>query len=82
MVTNAGDTPYQPPDLHGVCALQGRTLIAAGRTAAPADNLSKPLQAIFHALRHIAAENLNELLKNVFGLHGAVPTTGRLASQC
>ena len=36
---------------------------------------------VFHALRHVASENLNELVKDLFGLHGTVPTTGRLPTQ-
>lgn len=39
------------------------------------------MRAVFHALRHIAAENLNELVKDTFGLHGAVPTTGWWATR-
>ena len=38
--------------------------------------------AVFHALRHVAAENRNALVKDLFDLHGTVPTTGFLATQC
>ncbi len=76
-----GDTHYQMPALHDHCALHGRTLIASHWTAAPEPDPGTPVRALFHALRHVAAENLNELVKDVFGLHGAVPTTGLLATR-
>ena len=76
-----GDTAYQTADLHDYCAIDDRTLIAPRRTAAPADDPGKPVRAVFHALGHVAAENLNELVKDGFGLHGAVPTTGHLATS-
>jgi hypothetical protein len=76
-----GDTAYRTADLHAECDLDGRTLITPRRTLAPATDPGKPVRALFHALRHVAAENLNELVKDCFGLHGTVPTTGRLATQ-
>ncbi len=76
-----GDTAYQTADLHDHCDLHGRTLLASRRTSAPADDPGKPVRAVFHALRHVAAENLNELVKDCFGLHGTVPTTGHLATS-
>ena len=76
-----GDTAYQTPTLHAECDLDGRTLVAPRWTAAPADDPGKPVRAVLHMLRHVAAENLNELVKDLFGLHGTVPTTGRLATQ-
>lgn len=76
-----GDTAYQTADLHAECRLDGRTLVAPRRTPAPVPDPGKPVRALFHALRHIAAENLNELIKDCFGLHGTVPTTGRLATE-
>lgn len=76
-----GDTHYQMADLHDRCDLHARTLIATHWTPAPATDPGKPVRAIFHALRHVAAENLNELVKDAFGFHGTVPTTGRLATR-
>lgn len=76
-----GDTHYQSPDLHAECRRRGRTLVAPGWTPAPAADPGKPARAVFHALRRRASENLNELLKDLFGFHGAVPTTGRRATQ-
>jgi len=76
-----GDTAYQTPSLHAECDLDGCTLIAPRWTPAPADDPGKPVRAVFHALRHVAAEHLNELLKDCFGLHGTVPTTGLLATH-
>lgn len=76
-----GDTAYQAPDLRDACQDHGRTLIAPGWTPAPAADPGKPVRAVFHALRHVAAENLNELVKDCFGLHGTVPTTGLLATS-
>jgi DDE family transposase len=76
-----GDTHYQTPDLHDRCAQQGRTLIATHWAPTPPDDPGKPVRAVFHAVRHVAAENLNELVKDAFGLHGTVPTTGLLATQ-
>ena len=76
-----GDTAYQSADLHDDCTLHGRTLVAPHWTPAPADDPGKPVRAVFHRLRHVAAENLNELVKDLFGLHGTVPTTGRLATS-
>ena len=76
-----GDTHYQMAELHDHCARHGRTLIASHWTPVPEPDPGKPVRAIFHALRHVAAENLHELVKDAFGLHGAVPTTGELATQ-
>ncbi len=76
-----GDTAYQTADLHDECGLHGRTLIAPGWVAAPPTDPGKPVRAVFHALRHGAAETLNELVKDAFGLHGTVPTTGVLATS-
>jgi hypothetical protein len=76
-----GDTHYQTPALHDHCTLHGRTLVARHWTPAPSTDPGKPVRAIFHRLRHVAAENLNELVKDAFGLHGTVPTTGLLATQ-
>jgi len=76
-----GDTAYQVTALHDDCQTHGRTLIAPGWTPASATDPGKGVCTVFHALRHVAAENLNELLKDCFGLHGAVPTPGLLATQ-
>jgi hypothetical protein len=76
-----GDTAYQTPTLHTECDFDGWTPVAPRWTPAPADDPGKPVRAVFHALRHVAAENLNELLKDLFGLHGTVPTTGFLATS-
>ena len=76
-----GDTHYQTPALHDRCDLHDRTLIASHWTPTPADDPDKPVRAVFHALRHVASENLNELVKDAFGLHGTVPTTGLLPTQ-
>lgn len=76
-----GDTAYQTPTLHQGCAAQGVTLIAPGWTPAAAADPGRPVRTIFHALRHVASENLNELVKDCFGLHGTVPTTGFLATS-
>ncbi len=76
-----GDTAYQTPTLHEACAGQGWALVAPGWTTAPADDPRTPVRAVFHALRHVASENLNELVKDLFGLHGTVPTTGFLATS-
>jgi hypothetical protein len=76
-----GDTAYQTPALHEECTRLGWTLVAPGWTPAPADDPGKEVRAIFHALRHVASENLNELVKDLFGLHGTVPTIGFLATS-
>lgn len=76
-----GDTHYQAPDLHALCQAHGRTLIASGWTPASPRDPGKPVRAVFHALRSHACETLNEVLKDLFGLHGTVPTTGRLATK-
>jgi hypothetical protein len=76
-----GDTHYQMAEVRDHCALHARTLVARHWTATPAADPGKPVRAVFHALRHVAAENLNELVKDAFGLHGTVPTTGLLATS-
>lgn len=76
-----GDTHYQMEAVRDHCTLHGRTLVARHWTPTPAADPGKPVRAIFHRLRHVAAENLNELVKDAFGLHGTVPTTGRLATE-
>ncbi len=76
-----GDTAYQTPTLHEACNQVGWTLVAPGWTPASADDPGKPVRTLFHALRHVASENLNELVKDLFGLHGTVPTTGFLATS-
>ncbi|MGH3803292.1 MAG: transposase [Pseudonocardiaceae bacterium] len=76
-----GDTAYQSPTLPAECGLDRWSLVAPRWTPAAADDPGTPVRAVLHRLRHVAAENLNELLKDCFGLHGAVPTTGLLATQ-
>lgn len=76
-----GDTHYQMAGVRGHCDLHARMLVARHWTPMPADDPGKAVRAVFHRLRHIAAENLNELVKDAFGLHGAVPTTGLLATS-
>ena len=77
-----GDTAYQSADRHDECTLHDRTLVAPRWTPTPATDSDKPVRAVFHALRHVAAENRNALVKDLFGLHGTVPTIGVLATQC
>jgi hypothetical protein len=76
-----GDTHYQLEAVRDHCDLHARTLVARRWTPARADDPGKPVRAVFHQLRHVAAENLNELVKDAFGLHGTVPITGRRATS-
>lgn len=76
-----GDTHYQMDALHDHCDLHARTLVATQWAPVPDPDPGKPVRAVFHALRHRAAEILNELVKDLFGLHGAVPTTGADATR-
>jgi len=76
-----GDTHYQTPGLHQACAQRGRALIAAGWTPAPPADAGQPVRAVCHALRRRTSEHLNEVIQDLFGLHGTVPTTGRLNTQ-
>jgi hypothetical protein len=76
-----GDTHYQMEAVRDHCGLHARTLVARHWTPTPADDPGKAVRAVFHVLRHVAAENLNELVKDCFGLHGTVPTAGQLATS-
>lgn len=76
-----GDTHYQAPAVREHCQQHHRTLIAPGWTPARAADPGKPVRRFFHTLRSTSIEPLNELLKDLFGLHGAVPTTGIRATK-
>jgi hypothetical protein len=71
-----GDTSYNTPELHELCADDERTLVTTKRGRYPHTDEGVEVRRIFHKLRSSAIENLNEQFKGIFDGHGQVPTKG------
>jgi hypothetical protein len=71
-----GDRLYNDPELRRRCAEQDQILIPTRRGKYPHTDGGVEVRRIFHKLRSLAIENLNEHLKGIFDLHGSVPTKG------
>jgi hypothetical protein len=71
-----GDVQYNDSDLRRLCDEQEQILVTTRRGKYPHTDGGVEVRRIFHKLRSLAMENLNEHLKGIFGVHGSVPTKG------
>jgi hypothetical protein len=71
-----GDVHYNDPELRQLCDAAGRFLVTTRRGPYPHTDGGVEVRRIFHKLRSLAMENLNEHVKGIFGVHGSVPTKG------
>ena len=76
-----GDVHYNGPELRQLCDDGGRFLVTTRRGSYPHTDGEVEVRRVFHKLRSLAMENLNEHLKGIFGVHGAVPTKGILNTK-
>jgi hypothetical protein len=76
-----GDTHYQDPALHALCASTDRLLVATRRGPSPHTDDGAAVRRVFHKLRSVASENFNEQFKGIFDVHGSVPTRGLVRTQ-
>jgi hypothetical protein len=76
-----GDTNYQDPALHTICADADRLLVATRRGAYPHTDDGVEVRRVFHKLRSLAIESFNEQFKGIFDIHGSVPTRGLVRTQ-
>jgi hypothetical protein len=75
-----GDRHYNTDEVRDKCALLDMDLIASKYGKYPHTDDGVEVRRIFHRLRTLAIENLNEHLKSLFDLHGQVPTKGETAT--
>ncbi|HEX2094448.1 MAG TPA: hypothetical protein VHG28_18735 [Longimicrobiaceae bacterium] len=72
-----GDTFYNAPNVEEVCRESERILVTPQRGPYPHQDEGVEVRRIFHRLRSVAIENLNENLKSVFksifDVHRPVP---------
>lgn len=71
-----GDRHYNTPEVRNVCASRALELVATHYGAYPHSDAGVEVRRVFHKLRSLAMENLNEHFKSIFDLHGSVPTKG------
>jgi hypothetical protein len=71
-----GDVQYNDPALRQLCEEHDQILVTTRRGAYPHTDDGVEVRRVFHQLRSLAMENLNEHLKGIFGVHGSVPTKG------
>jgi hypothetical protein len=76
-----GDTHYNDPAVRDHCFGADRLLVATRRGAYPHTDDGVEVRRVFHKLRSLAIENLNEHLKGIFDVHGSVPTRGLVRTQ-
>jgi DDE family transposase len=76
-----GDLHYNTPNLHENCDQADRLLVTTEYGSYPHTDDGVEVRRLFHKLRSIAMENLNEHFKGIFDGHGPVPTKGLVATQ-
>jgi len=76
-----GDQQYRDPDLEQICQQRDCFLVAPKGGRYPHSDEGVEVRRLLHKLRSITIENFNEQFKGIFGLHGPVPTRGRLATR-
>jgi hypothetical protein len=69
-----GDVHYNDPALRRLCRQRGQELVASRHGPHPHRDGGGEVRRIFHKLRSLALENLNEHFKSIFDVHGSVPT--------
>ena len=68
-----GDRHYHTPELRELCEQDARLLGASKYGRYPHTDAAVEVRRIFHTLRSVATENLNEHFKGIFDGHGQVP---------
>jgi len=76
-----GDLHYNAPHVRECCAQNDRILVATQRGPYPHTDDGVEVRRIFHKLRSLAIENLNEHFKGIFDGHGQVPTKGLINTR-
>lgn len=76
-----GDRHYNAPNVRADCEAEGRELVASRYGRYPHTDGGVEVRRVFHKLRSLAIENLNEHVKDIFGAHCQVPTRGLLNTQ-
>lgn len=76
-----GDQQYRDPDLEQLCQQRDCCLIVPKRGRYPHTDAGVEVRRVLHKLRSITIENFNEQFKAIFGLHGPVPTRGKVATR-
>jgi hypothetical protein len=72
----AGDRHYNTPEIRDYCETHDMALVATKYGSYPHTDDGVEVRRLFHKLRSIAIENLNEHFKGIFDVHGQVPTKG------
>jgi hypothetical protein len=75
-----GDQQYYRDELREACHLHGIELITSQPGKYPHSDPGVEVRRVFHKLRSLAMENLNEHFKAIFDVHGPVPTKGKVAT--
>jgi len=76
-----GDLHYNTPDLRAHCEQADRLLVTTHYGRYPHTDEGVQVRRVFHKLRSIAMEILNEHFKGIFDGHGQVSTKGLLSTQ-
>jgi hypothetical protein len=72
-----GDQHYHRDGLRADCRLRGIELVTSRPGKYPHTDPGVEVRRVFHGLRSLAMENLNEHFKGIFDVHGPVPTKGK-----
>ncbi len=75
-----GDQHYNRDELRADCHLRGCDLVTSQPGKYPHTDIGVEARRVFHKLRSLAMENLNEHFKGIFAAHGPVPTKGKVAT--
>lgn len=75
-----GDQHYNREELRSDCHLRGCELVTSQPGKYPHTDGGVEVRRIFHKLRSLAMENLNEHFKGIFAAHGPVPIKGKVAT--
>jgi hypothetical protein len=72
-----GDVHYEAKNVREAYAKEERIVVTPKKRGAyPHTDDGVEVRRIFHMLRRVASENLNEHFRAIFDVHGAVPTKG------
>jgi hypothetical protein len=76
-----GDQHYNAPNVRALCECRECVVIASQPGKYPHQDAGVEVRRLFHQLRSHAIENFNEQFKEIFDVHGAVPTQGLRNTQ-
>lgn len=76
-----GDKHYTREPLREQCWRKGQLLVTTRYGKYPHTDEGAVVRSVFHKLRSMANENFNQHFKSIFGVHKAVPTKGKVATQ-